>query len=175
MVHRSRNNTRNTYTSNTKYTKPKHRTNQKVQREVRYANSTPGKKQTHRNTTHTNYQRFSSDIKIISDSKVRIGSDGKLISNASVFGRYYPKAYGVLNTGKNQISSVRCGLKNNRYGVEDECSMKISEQFDKMYLGELDSKSIKNFNHKTHMIECKYSKQYGIMHGCKVKIYKYIL
>ena len=176
LVHQSRNRSRsrNTYTSNTTYTKPKKQTTQKTQREVRYANSTPKAKQTQRKTTHTNYQRFSSDIKLVSDSKIRVSSDGKLVSNTSIYGRYYPKAYGVLNTGKNQISSVRCELKNNRYGVEDECSMKISEQFDKMYLGKLDSKSIKDFNHKTHMIECKYSKQYGIMHGCKVKIYKYI-
>ena len=175
LVHQSRNRSRNTYASNSRYSKPKKRTTQKVQREVRYANSTPIIKQTTQNkTTYKNYQRFSNNIKLISDSKVKVSSNGKLTSNASIYGRYYPKAYGVLNTGKNQISNIKCGLKNNRYTIEDECSMQISEQFDKVYLGEMDAKNIKNFNYKTHMIECKYSKQYGLMHGCKVKIYKYI-
>ena len=36
----------------------------------------------------------------------------------------------------------------------------------------MNSKSIKEFNYRTHMIECNYNKEYGVMHDCKIKIYK---
>lgn len=131
----------------------------------------------HQNTTVNKsnkkiYQKFSNSIQLISDSKITQKSDNRLTSTAQIYGRFYPKDYSVLNPDKNQISNIRCGLKNNRYGVVDECSMEISENYDKVYLGEMGSKSIRDFNNKTHMIECDYSKKYGIMHSCKKKLYK---
>ena len=52
--------------------------------------------------------------------------------------------------------------------------MEISENFDKVYLGKMDAKNIKNFNPKTHMIECEYNKKHGVMGDCKIKMYKYL-
>jgi len=116
------------------------------------------------------YQKFSNNIKLISDSRIKKLSNNKLTSNSQIYGRFYPKEYSVINPSKNQISNVRCGLKQNLYNVVDECSMNISNSFDKVYLGKMRANDIKNFDRKKYMIECNYSRTHGIMHDCRKKM-----
>ena len=118
------------------------------------------------------YQKFSKNIKLISDSRITIKSNNLLTANSNIYGRFYPKAYSARNRSKNQISNIKCGLKKNIYSVVDECSMNISDKYDKVYLGKMVAKDIQDFNHKTHMIECNYSRTHGVMHDCKIKMYK---
>ena len=119
------------------------------------------------------YQKFSKYIKLVSDSKITILADNKLHSTQQIYGRFYPKKYASRNFSKNQIANIRCGLKNNRYKVVDNCSMQISDAFDKVYLGKMEAKDIKDFDPEEYMIECQYNKEHGVMHNCKTKMYKY--
>ncbi|MFT5660999.1 MAG: hypothetical protein ACI9TV_001643 [Sulfurimonas sp.] len=116
------------------------------------------------------YQNFSKNIKLKSYSKITKKSDNRLDSTTVIYGMFHPKPYSVINPHKNQIANIKCGLKNNRYKAIDECSMELGNNFDRVYLGTMDAKSIKDFNYKTHMIECTYSKEHGIMHSCKKKM-----
>ena len=127
-------------------------------------------KNINKNQYYKKYQNFSNSIELISDSKIRKQNNNKLQSNAAIYGRYHPVSYSVINPSKNQITNIQCGLKNNTYNVVDECSMNISNNFDKVYLGTMNAKSIKEFDYKTHMIECDYNKEYGMMHDCKIKM-----
>lgn len=116
------------------------------------------------------YQRFSNNIKLKSDSKIYRSSNNKLTSNAQIYGRFYPKNYSIVNPAKNQISNIKCNKSKNIYNVVDECSMTISDSFDKVYLSRSNVNSIQNFSNRTHMIECKYSRTHGVMHDCSVKM-----
>ncbi len=182
LISQARGTKNNTYSKNNFKLKPnsskkKNTTKQKkyTNTEVRYYDRDKNKKvTTHKRQKSKTYQEFSKHIKLISDSKITKGRDNKLNSSAPIYGRYYAKSSSFPNTAKNQITNIKCGLKNNRYGVVDECSMKISNSFDTVYLGKMDSRSIRNFNYKTHMIECDYNKEYGVMGDCKIKIYKRI-
>jgi len=171
---------RNYNSSNIKaknYTKPRARkttkkTYSKPNTETRYYDSSrhQTKNTTTKNKNTKTYQNFSQYIHLISDSKIQKRNDNKLTSSAPIYGRFYSKDDPMYNYERNQISNIICGLKNNRYGAVDECSMKMSDNFDLVYLGTMDSRNIMNYNNRTHMIECTYSREHGIMHNCKIKI-----
>lgn len=115
-------------------------------------------------TDNKKYQRFSNNIKLVSDSTITILDNNKLMSNDIIKGRYYP-----LDT-INYINNIECGNNERIYTIRNECSMRISSGFDKVYLGKMESHTIKNINYKTHMIECKYNQEYGLMHDCMSKL-----
>ena len=151
------------YKQQNKYTNRKTYTKQRV-----YNKPTTYKKQRVKSKPTKKYQKFSKNIKLISDSQISRRSDNRLQSNSYIRGRYYPKAYSYLNG----ISNVTCGLKNDIYKVDAECSMKLSNNHDKVYLRKSNAKNIRNFNYKTHMIECDYNQEHGMMHNCQIKMYK---
>lgn len=110
------------------------------------------------------YQEFSKYIELVSDSEISKMNDNRLRSNQKINGRYKPTSSYL------SIYNVNCNQKERMLGIRNECSMKISPAMDLVYLSEMEARSIKEFDYKTHMIECKYSKQYGIMHDCKPKL-----
>lgn len=172
-LNRNSNRARSNYSNSSKTQKKTYQTKQTRQTRSKntYDNSRQQYKQpTKRKSQGKTYQNFSSEIKLVSDSKITKEYNNKLKSNAPIYGRYYAKAYSSLNPYPNQIAKIQCGLKNDRYGIVDECSMRISQNHDKVYLGKMDSRNISEFNYKTHMIECLYSKNHGIMGSCKVKM-----
>jgi len=161
-----------TYTKRTErkqvYIKPKTTNNTYIRPKV----NTPPRTYTKQSVTAPvkKYQRFSSNIKLKSDSKINIKSDNRLQSNLRIYGRYYPRKYSVVSPSKNQVSNINCNLSQNIYKVVDECSMTISDSFDKVYLGKMNIDRMKTFDRETHMIECIYSQNNGLMHDCKVKL-----
>lgn len=182
LVHENRKLKNRTYSSNKQttnsYSKPKiNYTNRTYTPTTNY---TPKIKPTQRTyakqraTTNTKqYQNFSSNIKLESTSKISKNSDNRLRSNAVIYGIYYGKNPSYLNPNKNQIANIKCGLKKHRYKTIDECSMEVGNELDKVYLSAMNAKYIKDFNLKTHRIECTYSKEHGIMHSCKKERFKF--
>lgn len=135
-----------------------------------YSNSSQPKKvqQTkqvrQRAVNNKTYQKYTSRIKLISDSKITVLPDNRLESNSQIYGRYY--GY--------QQNSINCNRKENLYQVVDDCSMKLGFVTDEVYFSKSHEKTIKNYNRNDHMLECDYNKKHGVFHNCKVKIYKYI-
>lgn len=131
------------------------------------------------------YQKFSSNIKFISDSKIYKKSNNLLTSNAPIYGQFYSSAFlqQFLNNG---ISNIKCNKQKRLYKVVNDCYMYVTKDdirymdkynrntTDVLYLGEMDSKDISDFDYRSHMIECKYDKKHGLLHNCQVKIYKKI-
>jgi hypothetical protein len=166
---RNLNNARNVQNhNNTRNTKPQNTTQRN---ETQYSNehkkkiATYNKMNTKKHVVdNKRYQRFSGNIRLVSDSRITIQSNNKLKSNASIKGRYYP-----MNALK-MIYNIQCDNKKSLYNVRDECSMRISSSGDLVYLGKMESRNIANVDYTDHMIECTYSKKYGIMHDCKAKL-----
>jgi cell division protein FtsB len=133
-----------------------------------YSNNTRTKNQTTKNYIPykpvKKYQSFSNSIKLISDSRIIKKSDNRLESTTPIYGRYYP----II--GINEVQGINCNLKENLYNVEDECSMILTMTGDKIYTSKIRTKEFKNIDIKRHMIECDYSKDYGIMHNCSLKL-----
>lgn len=121
------------------------------------------------------FEDYTKTMKIISDSKIYVDKNNLLYSSSPIYGRFYSNSHlAFLNNG---INNIRCDLKNHFYNVVDECSMVIQNSYlksNKVFLGKMDSLHINEFNYKTHMIECKYDKDHGVMHNCQIKIYKYL-
>jgi len=116
-----------------------------------------------KNTSYKMYPKYTNEIKLKSDSKITKLRDNRLTSNAPIFGRYY--GYG--------IGRANCNGKRNLYNVVDECSVQLGTILNnKVYLTKSETKKIKNFNHRTHMIECSYSKEHGLFHDCHVEMYR---
>lgn len=107
------------------------------------------------------YQKYTSRIKLISDSKITVLPDNRLKSNSQIYGRYY--GY--------QQNSINCNRKENLYKVVDDCSMKLGLVTDEVYFSKSHQKTIKNYNRNNHMLECDYNQENGVFHDCKVKIY----
>lgn len=151
------------------YFKPK--TNNK---EIEHVYNTYTPKTTYKKRTEYNkhesvrpkrkYQEFSSYIELVSDSKISKMSDNRLKSNQKINGRYKP------HTSLMAIFNLNCNQKKRMLGIRNECSMKISPGMDLVYLSKMEARNIKNTDYSTHMIECKYSKEHGIMHDCKAKL-----
>ena len=111
-------------------------------------------------TSTKRYQRFSKNIKLVSDSKITMNNDNRLTSNAYILGRYYKK----------DILSTKCGNNEDIYKVINECRIKLLHGFDTVYSSKSNLKRIKSFNRNTHMIECKYNKEHGLMQDCSIKL-----
>lgn len=130
-----------------------------------YANSNytrPAEKKV--TTPQKKYERYSSNLQLVSDSEITRLSDNRLQSNSSIYGRYY--GYSQHN--------IQCGKEENRYNVVDDCSMYLGLFTDKIYFSKSRKNSMTKYNRKDHMIECLYSEDFGIFHDCRVKIYKYV-
>lgn len=104
------------------------------------------------------YERYSS-AKLVSDSKIEVMSDNRLKSNMPIYGRYIDKYF----------TSADCGKNERIYKIENECSGVVFS-LDKIYFKKSNAGNIQNYNRKTHMIECKYDYDNGIMHDCDVKL-----
>jgi len=123
-------------------------------------------------------------MKLVSDSEIHI-KNGKLQSNSSIYGRFFSNDFLQYTLQTNGIYNINCNLKQNLYNVVDDCRMIITKDNTKylsklnpsrsniVYLGKMQAKNIKRFDNKTHMIECLYSEEYGIMHDCRRKIYHF--
>uniref|UniRef100_UPI0025E83D62 hypothetical protein n=1 Tax=Sulfurimonas sp. TaxID=2022749 RepID=UPI0025E83D62 len=60
--------------------------------------------------------------------------------------------------------------KQNIYKVVDECKATISFGNGKIYFKKSNVESLKDYDSKTYMIECKYNQEHGLMHDCNVKV-----
>jgi hypothetical protein len=109
------------------------------------------------------YNSYHGYKKLISDSEIKIREDNRFISNSIIYGIY-----------KYQIHNIKCGQNPNIYKINNECSGYSFFTIDKLYFSKSNINELRNFNTKDHQIECTYSQEYGIMHDCKVKIFKYI-
>jgi len=132
------------------YIKPKNKTNNKTYTPKQNINNKPTK----------NFQRYRGYKNLVSSSKITVRNDNRFKSNATIFGNYENRLLGNVN----------CDIKQNIYRVVDECVVNHLVSGDKLYLRRSNAKSIKNFDSNTHMIECQYSQQHGLMHDCNVKL-----
>ncbi|PCI27268.1 MAG: hypothetical protein COB67_08930 [SAR324 cluster bacterium] len=110
------------------------------------------------------YQKFSKSIKLVSNSRIKILRNNKLESNSAIYGRYYP------NKQFRYINNINCNLKNTKLELRDECSMQISLGMDRVYLSKMTARHIRSEDYRNHMIECNYSKKYGVLHNCQSKL-----
>jgi hypothetical protein len=157
------NTTNKTYTViNPKQSTKKQYTNQHTKKNTQiYTNP----KQNYKTTkSQKKYQNFSNQIKFISDSTITKKADNRLDSNMPIRGRYYPPLNSKI------IYNENCDRKENLYNVVDDCSMRISLTGDLIYSSKMNVKDLKKFDKNTHMIECEYSKDYGILHNCMKKL-----
>lgn len=104
------------------------------------------------------YERYSS-AKLVSDSKIEVMSDNRLKSNMPIYGRYIDKPVVMLECGKNEIV----------YKIDNECTGAVFP-LDKIYFKKSNAGNIQNHNRNTHMVECKYDYENGVMHDCDVKL-----
>ncbi|MGE4419748.1 MAG: hypothetical protein AB7D38_07920 [Sulfurimonas sp.] len=144
------------------YSKPKVRT-PKIQ-EQQYTRSGPSisKPKIYNKPKYTAtkkmYQRYTA-AKLVSDSKITVMSDNRLKSNMPIYGRYI-KEYGI---------TTECGKNENIYKIMNECTGVVFP-LDKIYFKKSNAKNIQNHNRKTHMVECLYDYENGVMHDCSVKL-----
>lgn len=117
------------------------------------------------NKSQKKYQKFSNKIKFVSDSTITKLPDNRMTSNMPIKGRYYPPI-----SMKEIIYQENCNRKENLYNAVDECSMKITWTGDIIYSSKMNVKDLKEFDKNTHMIECEYSKDHGILHNCMKKL-----
>jgi len=162
---------KNRYTSTNKtrsYTKPKTykrktSTYTKPKQYTRQQNTYTKPKTYNRavqNTTTKKYQKFSKNIKLVSDSRITMKSDNRLASTMPIYGRYYKK----------DILNIKCDNNDRLYKVVNECKIKLLYGFDNIYSSKSNLKKIKSLNKNTHMIECSYNKEHGLMQDCKTKL-----
>lgn len=123
-----------------------------------YTKKTPTRKQSTKPTKK--YHRYSGYSKLVSDSKIIRRSDNRFQSNENIYGIYKHRI----------IRHIKCNLKQNIYKVVDECKTYAPYSTDILYLSKSNVEDVKNFDTKTHMIECEYSQKHGLMHDCKVKL-----
>lgn len=111
-------------------------------------------------------------LKLKSDSKIYMNKHNKkLKSNSSIYGEFYLKRY-LIDNG---VLNVVCDKFERKYKIVNECRLSIVGLSNGVYTKRNRINDIKKMNVNTHMLECKYSKEHGIMHDCSVKIYKYKL
>ncbi|MDD3855278.1 hypothetical protein [Sulfurimonas sp.] len=104
------------------------------------------------------YPRYSV-AKLVSDSKIEVMSDNRLKSNMPIYGRYIDRPVVALECGKNERV----------YKIVNECTATVFP-LEKIYFKESNKKSIQNNDRNTHMVECMYNYENGIMHDCNVKL-----
>lgn len=97
--------------------------------------------------------------KLVSDSKIEKMRDNRLKSNMPIFGRYMDRPVVALECGKNERVHT----------IVNECTGTVFPM-EQVYFRESNKKSIMNYDKKTHMVECAYNQEHGIMHDCSVKL-----
>lgn len=113
---------------------------------------------------------YNKNLKLISDSEIMINRNtNKLVSNSIIYGQFFLKNYYERNGVKNTI----CNKFPNIYKIINECQITIYPSGDKLYTRANRIAEIEKLNPSTHMIECQYNQEYGIMHDCQVKIYHF--
>lgn len=144
------------------YSKPKVST-PKIQ-EQQYTRSEPNisKPKTYNQPKYTapkkTYPRYTA-AKLVSDSKITVMPDNRLHSTMPIYGRYIKKY--AINTD--------CGKNERVYKIINECTGVVFP-LEKIFFKKSNLKNIQNHNRNTHMIECKYDYENGIMHDCSVKL-----
>jgi predicted RNase H-like nuclease (RuvC/YqgF family) len=114
--------------------------------------------------SYARYEKYSSNMHLVSDSKIKIDKYNKLYSNAPIYGRYKTSNYHMY-----KIYNVKCDSKKNKYNVTDECSAKTIDG-DTIYITKMRVNDLRQYNTNTHMIECKYNKKHGVMNDCSLKM-----
>lgn len=104
------------------------------------------------------YPRYSA-AKLVSDSKIEVMPDNRLKSNMPIVGRYIDRPVVALECGKNERV----------YQIVNECTGTVFP-LEQVYFRESNKESIMNHDLKTHMVECAYNQEHGIMHDCSVKL-----
>ena len=163
LTHQLRN--RNTYSSNTKKFTPKRNKIYKNNKtKIKYVNSTPiTKKTNYKNKVYKKYYNYTGYEKLVSDSEIQKRNDNRFKSNSPIDGLYTKPLF--LN--------ISCGNNPKIYKIRNECSSLAPHTNDRLYFTKMNIRELKNFNVRTHKIECKYSQEYGLMHDCRTKIFKY--
>lgn len=162
LVHQIRNKPKYSYQQNKKYIKPKKEIKyiNKNHQKKNYTNSPTRKKYT-KNVQRKIYYKYKGYEKLISDSNIQIRNDNRLKSNSPIYGIY-----------KHPLSlNITCGNNKKIYKIMNECSANSSYAMDKLYFKKSNKEELKNFNEKTHKIECQYDQKYGLMHNCRTKIF----
>lgn len=104
------------------------------------------------------YPRYSA-AKLVSDSKIEVLPDNRLKSNMPIYGRYINKP----------VVTIECGNNERVHTIVNECRGAVFP-LEQVYFRESNKKSIMNHDLKTHMVECAYNQEHGIMHDCNVKL-----
>lgn len=104
------------------------------------------------------YQKYTS-AKLVSDSKIEVMPDNRLKSSMRIVGRYIERPVATISCGKNQRI----------YNIVNECTG-TAFPFDRVFYKKSNQKSIENVDRSTHMVECEYNYEHGIMHDCSVKL-----
>lgn len=106
------------------------------------------------------YIKYRGYKKLVSDSTITTRSDNRLKSNAPIYALYY-----------HRLLSTDCNLKQDMYKVVDECKgSNTLYGMNELYFKKSNVNDVKRFNEDTHMIECIYNQEHGLMHDCNVKM-----
>jgi len=111
-----------------------------------------------KNVTNQRYIRYG-QAKLVSDSRIEVMPDNRLKSTMPIYGKYINKS----------ITSPDCGTNERIYTIVNECSANVS-LFEQIYFKESNAYDIQNHNRNTHMVECLYNYENGVMHDCSVKM-----
>lgn len=165
-LHRTKQNIR--YLKENRYVKQENRTTQRTNNKPIRQNYTYKKPSNHKQIVLKKkmYQSFSNNIKLVSDSKITKQHNNRLVSNSPIYGIYKPANWHMY-----KVYNAKCNDKANRYNIVDECSVMTIQGGDKLYTTEMRINELKKFDSNTHMIECLYDQNFGIMHDCKIKIF----
>ncbi len=104
------------------------------------------------------YPRYSA-AKLVSDSKIEVMPDNRLKSNMPIYGKYINKP----------VVTIECGNNERVHTIVNECRGAVFP-LEQVYFKESNKKSIMNHDMRTHMVECAYNQEHGIMHDCNVKL-----
>ena len=106
------------------------------------------------------YPKYSTAVKLKSDSKISILSDNRLTSNAPIYGMYNGDLILEPICKKREIRDIH---------LVNDCYVRTISGMDKLYIKKSWVKEFRNYNKMGNKkIECNYSKKHGIMHDCKI-------
>lgn len=131
------------------------KTPQKIVRQERTSTPTYTSK-----TSQKIYPKYSTAVKLKSDSKITILSDNRLTSNAPIYGTYNGDLILAPACKKREIRDIH---------LVNDCYVRTISGMDKLYIKKSWVKEFRNYNKmRNKKIECDYSKKHGIMHDCKI-------
>jgi hypothetical protein len=113
---------------------------------------------TQKNVTNKRYIRYG-QAKLVSDSRIEVMPDNRLKSTMPIYGKYINKYF----------TQADCGNNERVYKIVNECSANAL-LFEQIYFKESNADDIQNHNRNTHMVECLYNYENGVMHDCRVKM-----